>query len=114
MKINRIFSVNNPEIYSGELQDEVYHQSVFAAQQAHQEKVEGNHDEHSQNTVINADVKKCTEIKRRRKSCTHEVLYGQKCAYCISLPKKCDKCHFCTNKHLKKACVYRKCPCNCF
>ena len=45
MKITHSFSVNNPERYSGELQDEVYHQSIFAAQQAYQqEKVERNHE----------------------------------------------------------------------
>ena len=114
MKIARVFSVNNPDIYSGELQDEVYHQSIFAAQQAHHETVERNLYEDSQMTIITAAVKKCTGIKKRRKSCKHEVLCGQKCVYCMYLPNKCGKCHFCITNHLKKACVYRKCPCNCF
>ena len=116
MKLTRSFSVNNPELYSGKLQDKIYHQSIFAAQKAYQEKAEINHSDHSQKTVtiINDDVTKCARVKRRRKSCKHETLYGQKCVYCMSLPKKCGKCHFCTHKHLKKACVYCKCPCNCF
>ena len=64
MKIARVFSVNNPEIYSCELQDEVYHQSIFAAQQAHHETVERNLHEDSQMTIITAAVKNVRESRR--------------------------------------------------
>ena len=119
MKINGSFSVSNPEIFSGELEEEVYHQSVFAAQQAQQEKVETGQ-ENARDTTGNPEVKikegtkKINGRKIRRKSCKHEILFGHKCEYCMSLPEKCGNCHFCVNKHLKKACMYRKCQCNCF
>ena len=107
MKLTRSFSVNNPDLYSGKLQDKIYHQSIFTAQKAYQEKVEINHSDHSQKTVtiINADVTKCARLKRRRKSCKHETLYGQKCVYCMSLPKNVVNITFALINILKSMCL---------